>query len=64
MKILKVVGGFFLGFFLASIFTVGLISQSEISRTTDIIRLVASLCGGITGAVIIYKRVNLKKYED
>ena len=64
MKILKVVGGFFLGFFLASIFTSGLISQSEISRTTDIIRLTVSLCCGITGGVITYKRVNLKKYED
>jgi hypothetical protein len=64
LKILKVVGGFFLGFFLASVFSSALISQSEISRTTDIIRLIVSVCGGITGAVITYKRVNLKKYED
>jgi hypothetical protein len=41
-----------------------LISQSEISRTTDIIRVIVSLCGGIIGGVITYKRVNLKKYED
>ena len=64
LKILKVVGGFFLGFFLASFFSSALFSQSEISRTTDIIRLIVSVCGGITGAVITYKRVNLKKYED
>jgi hypothetical protein len=64
MKIWKVVGGFFLGWFLASALTIGLISQSEISRTIDIIRIIVSLCGGITGGVITYKRVNLKKYED
>ena len=64
MKISKVIGGFFLGFFLASAFTSTLIPQSEISPTTDIFRLIVSLCAGIIGAVIIYKRVNLKKYED
>jgi hypothetical protein len=64
MKILKVVGGFLLGWLLASVSTIGLISQSEISRTTDIIRIIVSLCGGIIGGVITYKRVNLKKYED
>ena len=64
IKILKFVGGFFLGFFLASLFTGGLIRQLEISRTTDIIGLIVSLCSGIAGAVITYKRVNLKKYED
>jgi len=64
MKILKVVGGFFLGFFLASASTSALIPQSEISPTTDIIRLIVSLSGGIIGGVITYKRVNLKKYED
>ena len=64
MKILKVVGGFFLGFFLAGFFTTALISKLEISRTTDIIRLIVGVCSGITGAVIIYKRVNLQKYED
>jgi len=64
MKTLKVVGGFLLGWFLASASTVVLISQSEISRTTDIIRVIVSLCGGIIGGVITYKRVNLKKYED
>jgi len=61
MKTLKVVGGFLLGWFLASASTVVLISQSEISRTTDIIRVIVSLCGGIIGGVITYKRVNLKK---
>ena len=64
LKILKVVGGFFLGFFLASVFIGGLIRQLEISRTTDIIGIIVAVCSGITGAVITYKRVNLKKYED
>jgi hypothetical protein len=64
IKILKVVGGFFLGFFLASAFNRALFSQLEISRTTQIIGIIVVLCSGITGAVITYKRVNLKKYED
>jgi|694.fasta_scaffold56952_1 hypothetical protein len=64
IKILKVVGGFFLGCFLASAFNRALFSQIEISRTTQIIGIIAVLCSGITGAVITYKRVNLKKYED
>jgi hydrogenase maturation factor HypE len=64
MKTLKVIGGFLLGWLLASAVTIGLIPQSEISRTTDIIGAVVSLCGGIIGGVITYKRVNLKKYED
>ncbi len=64
IKILKVVGGFFLGFFLASVLTRALFSQLEVSRTTQIIGIIAVLCSGITGAVITYKRVNLKKYED
>jgi len=64
MKILKVVGGCFLGFFLASVFIRAIFSQLEVSRTTAIIGLIVSLCSGITGAVITYKRVNLQKYED
>jgi len=64
MKTLKVIGCFLLGLLLATAFTNGLISQSEISRTTDIIRIIVSLGGGIIGGVITYKRVNLKKYED
>jgi hypothetical protein len=67
IKILKVIGGFILGWLLVSGFTRQLIlisSGAEISRTTDIIQSLAALCGGITGVVITYKRVNLKKYED
>jgi len=64
MKILKVVGGCFLGFFLASVFIRAIFSQLEVSRTTAIIGLIVSFCSGITGAVITYKRVNLQKYED
>ena len=67
MKTLKVVGGFILGWLITSVFTrqmILIISGTEITRTSDIIGSLAALSGGITGGVITYKRVNLKKYED
>lgn len=67
MKTLKVVGGFILGWLITSVFTrqmILIISGAEITRTSDIIGSLAALSGGITGGVITYKRVNLKKYED
>jgi len=67
IKTLKVVGGFILGWLIASIFTrqmILIISGIEITRTSDIIGSLAALSGGIAGGVITYKRVNLQKYED
>jgi mannose/fructose/N-acetylgalactosamine-specific phosphotransferase system component IID len=67
MKILKTIGGFILGWLVASVvarsFMLGL-GQTEITRTTDIIQVFTALCGGIVGAIITFKKVNFKKFED
>jgi len=40
------------------------LGQTEITRTTDIIQVLTALCGGIVGAIITFKKVNFKKFED
>jgi hypothetical protein len=67
MKILKIVGGFIIGWVIASIITsttLAILGMTEISSTTDTIKVTMGLIGGTLGTLIAYKKANPKNYED
>jgi len=63
MRILKIISGFMIGWVIASIITsttLAILGMSEISSTTDTIKVTMGLIGGTLGTFIASKKVNPK----